>query len=860
MAKKGKSDKHLVNALEVVSVTRSLAVVNFFHFLFAGAKACLFPFLTLYFRQLGLTGLQTGVIIGAKSLMTLITVPLWARCASKFSYRRCVLLTSMFLLITTYLCLTLVPPVNREDSLMFCTNQHETPTTQVPVESEPYNNDMHSASQYTQGITPPSPTIPPPYPTPKMYGNKIPSSTLKVIVPLPANNNDSSVLEVQTTVSTKTTSFTTEAQMESTSPEDVKSSKVKPVEFEHPKPFELSPHQVKLIMKKLGLTKEDIQSLSLSDLKSLLHEYNKNHKSEPQEESKIDTKDKKVTNRFVSTTEKNPAAELNKHPKKFSLTPEQVNVISDRLGLTKEEIEGLSIKEFTSLLRESQEKNKIDTKEKKVTNKFVDTTETSPAEEVNKPPKKFSLTPEQVDLISDKLGLTKDEIESLSTKELTSLLHAYNQKHGTSEHSRKSHTFDFGEKQKRSAKKTLEKGVGTREHSAPEAPENENENENENEEAENGGSSGKGSGEGWYTKMKDKISNLQESMFSLEYRTFLITLVIVLIGEMFASPVDEVADDAWYDYLDDADDLEKYGQHSLWSLLGTDICAIAVTLIVDNTDCLLKFKINHFMVHFYLFAAIAILGFFVVFCYPVNLNTKSLRRRRHAWKAWRLICCDLRCFTFTMSLFISGILSAATFNFLFWQIQDLGGKEIMMGLTITVGACSEIPMFFIGRWLAGKLSCAAMICLGLLSQAGQLVFFAFLWAPWAAIPISLLNMFINTGMWSGVLSHPDFITNHHMSADRSVKAVLRAIHFSFGFAIGSIMSGYVYDTFGFRNLFIGAGIVGGVWGVLFALLQRCVRKKEKIEYSKLLNTEDELVSDSSEDLYEEDWLKNAKKT
>lgn len=58
-----------------IDVHRALALAGLFNFLLSCARACLLPFLTLYFRQLGLPPAMVGVVIGTKHLINVVWSP-----------------------------------------------------------------------------------------------------------------------------------------------------------------------------------------------------------------------------------------------------------------------------------------------------------------------------------------------------------------------------------------------------------------------------------------------------------------------------------------------------------------------------------------------------------------------------------------------------------------------------------------------------------------------------------------------------------------------------------------------------------------------------------------------------------------
>ena len=91
-----------------VNLMRATAWCNCFYVCLSAAKASLLPFLTLFFRLLGLSPLETGVIMAAKTLTGFVWAPLWARCAVSYNKRRMVLVFSLLMMTLTVLSFTAV--------------------------------------------------------------------------------------------------------------------------------------------------------------------------------------------------------------------------------------------------------------------------------------------------------------------------------------------------------------------------------------------------------------------------------------------------------------------------------------------------------------------------------------------------------------------------------------------------------------------------------------------------------------------------------------------------------------------------------------------------------------------------------
>jgi PPP family 3-phenylpropionic acid transporter len=90
-----------------------------FYFLFFGAAACLLPFLTLYYQQLGLSGREIGVLTGIVPLITLVSASLWGGLADATRKHHAILLltiagtwTAVFVMSRSVTFLTLIPIVS----------------------------------------------------------------------------------------------------------------------------------------------------------------------------------------------------------------------------------------------------------------------------------------------------------------------------------------------------------------------------------------------------------------------------------------------------------------------------------------------------------------------------------------------------------------------------------------------------------------------------------------------------------------------------------------------------------------------------------------------------------------------------
>ncbi|XP_067671898.1 major facilitator superfamily domain-containing protein 6-like protein B [Haliotis asinina] len=653
--------------METVNLTRSVLVCNVFHFCFAAAKASLIPFLTIFFRLIGLSATETGIIMAAKTATGFVWAPLWSKCAIAYNKRRTVLMFSLFIMAATYLSL----------SFVFSHLKNAEAMCNAP-------RDGHGGN------------------TSKSYLNTTLTTQLPVSNHLENAVKDQSLADKLTTASvlgeggtSVPTTITTTTKAAATT-------------------------------KQTSTTKTSSTASPLSTTVKV-------------EESSATDSTASNQHKSVNDTDADNDAKI--------------------IGLIEKMLKkiGYSIK---------------DIKDNKLTSKEVF----------------FLITRQYPDT-----GLSQTVFDELWPKLMNS--------GERTSHRENRHTRDIHDT---------------------------------------------------WNSFKGKMANLVTEIEERKMEMFLIVLVVVMLGEFMCSPIEKVADDSWFDFLDRVDDLEKYGKQRLSGSIAFTLFPLIVTLAVDYSDCLLPYKIHHFLIHFYVFGVFIGLTFLIAFFYPVPPPEKK-RTKSKVVRGLQIICCDCRGFLYVVTLLIMGATYASVHNYLFWLIQDRGGKEVNMGLCVTIGAFVEIPMLMFSSKLVNKIGNAGVVTLSLLAMTVRTLYYSFLVVPWAVLPAELLHAFTHTAMWYAILSYEDF--NVGPAVDRSIRSILSSVYFGVGFSAGSVFSGILYDLFGTPVLYWTGSVLTGIWALVYLVISLCLPKKEKIKYVRLLRTDDMDDSDGDAD----DWLEMALK-
>ena len=356
-----------------------------------------------------------------------------------------------------------------------------------------------------------------------------------------------------------------------------------------------------------------------------------------------------------------------------------------------------------------------------------------------------------------------------------------------------------------------------------------------------------------------KINQLQEELKQLRNQVFAVVMVIMIFAALFGSPVEKMSDDIWFDFLDSSDMLEKYGQHKSWASLGLVIFPIVTTGIVFHAPCLIFGAFLKTKIHFMMFISLMLCCLLLTFVYPIHSgDARKVQRKTRLSRGFRILFSDCHSVMYTLTIIIVGMLEGLLFNFLFWHVQDMNGSELVMGSAITVSALSQIIMYVFHKWLIRKLSYAGATILGLLLLAARLLLYSFVWIPWLVLIGEVFHGLSYTLIWSAIITYPGFRLNPFVM-DRSALSVVTALYTGFGLASGSIISGYMIDMFSLRRVFQGGCILAVTWAILFACSMKCVTKKPKVRYAKLLQDDNSDSEDDSESFDENDWLEIALK-
>jgi PPP family 3-phenylpropionic acid transporter len=179
-----------------------------------------------------------------------------------------------------------------------------------------------------------------------------------------------------------------------------------------------------------------------------------------------------------------------------------------------------------------------------------------------------------------------------------------------------------------------------------------------------------------------------------------------------------------------------------------------------------------------------------------------------------------------LALSLAAGLSLSALNTFFYPyMAGLGADESTMGLALTLGVISEIPVLFYGDRLLRLLKPYGLLLVAMTLTGIRLLLFAAAATPGVALAIQLMNGLSFPAVWIAGVAYAN--ENAPAGGHAFAQGLFGATVLGLGMAAGGLVGGPLLEALGGRGLYLvfGIGILVTVGGV--ALLQRFLPAKSK---------------------------------
>ena len=285
--------------------------------------------------------------------------------------------------------------------------------------------------------------------------------------------------------------------------------------------------------------------------------------------------------------------------------------------------------------------------------------------------------------------------------------------------------------------------------------------------------------------------------------SFVPVLVVVLLLSACFLPITSFIDSATMFML--AGRQEMYGRVRLGGTIGYGGVGYFLGVLIQNYGLRLAF-----------WAAAAVLLLALITAQFLHFGT--LKRDEPQRGSVRTLLADRSWLPFLVLAFSGGIATLIATNYLFAYMKDLGAPEPTMGLALTMGTVSEVPLLFFGNRLLLRFKPYPLFMIAMVITGARLLLFAVTSSPNGVLAVQLLSGLAYPLMWLAGVAY----AHQHAPAGLGATAqgLFGAMVYGIGAAVGGFAGGPLFERLGGRNTYLVFGLVilAIVLGV--ALVQR----------------------------------------
>ena len=144
-------------------------------------------------------------------------------------------------------------------------------------------------------------------------------------------------------------------------------------------------------------------------------------------------------------------------------------------------------------------------------------------------------------------------------------------------------------------------------------------------------------------------------------------------------------------------------------------------------------------------------------------------------------------------------------NYLFPLMKELGAKESIMGIALSIGTIFEFPVLFFGNRLIRFFKPYGLFLVAMFFTGLRLVLFGVNTSPDLVLLIQLLNGLSFPAMWMAGVAYAH--ERAPAGFTTTAQGMFSAMVFGIGSAAGGFLGGPLLEILGGRGLFLAYGLI-----------------------------------------------------
>jgi MFS family permease len=191
------------------------------------------------------------------------------------------------------------------------------------------------------------------------------------------------------------------------------------------------------------------------------------------------------------------------------------------------------------------------------------------------------------------------------------------------------------------------------------------------------------------------------------------------------------------------------------------------------------------------------------------------------------VCPSISVACFYACSFVFGAGVSIVSNFLFMYLLSLGASFFLLGLTVLVTIVVEIPVFYFSSKLLAKIGIKGMVITAFVAYVTRVFLYTQLTRErvWLVLPVELLHGLTYAMIYPAGVAFASASVDERLQA--TAQGLYSAVFGGLGGGAGALVGGAVYQAFGPRRLFQGMGVINGVNLLIFLLIYRPPKPKNR---------------------------------
>ncbi|MGD0807953.1 MAG: MFS transporter [Anaerolineales bacterium] len=270
----------------------------------------------------------------------------------------------------------------------------------------------------------------------------------------------------------------------------------------------------------------------------------------------------------------------------------------------------------------------------------------------------------------------------------------------------------------------------------------------------------------------------------------------------FFAPVSSFADNATMFML--AEKKEFYGRIRLGGTIGYAIAAPLAGVLVGRYG---------FRAGFWSAAAVYFVGLLLSrgFIHAPSKDSPP------AMRGMRQLLSNPRWILFLIAALAGGLALSGANSYFFPYMKELGSPTSLMGIALSIGTITEIPVLFFGHRLLRRLQPYGLFMIAMGITSLRMLLFAASSTPAMAVAVQLLNGFTFPMMWLAGVAYANRNAPAGMTA--TAQGLFGAMVFGVGAAVGGFLGGPLLQSLGGRGLYLVFGLIVLAVTAIVALIE-----------------------------------------